>query len=128
MRLRGSVRHRFEGRPRITIEWPTLWQRYDDPFEFSFFSPRSYIETGPALNLYIRPARAWEVSLYGRSGVQREDGRSADLFGTVRGAIAREASAGWTVRAAAGWSNSNLASSSSFRRTSFSLDLIRRID
>ena len=126
-RLRANLRHRFEGAPRITVEWPTLLQRYDQSFDFALFSPERYIESGPALTLEQRWPQAWSATLYGRVGLQRESGRTADLFGTVRTTVERAAIAGWSIRASAGWSNSNLASSSSFRRTTVALDLVRSL-
>jgi hypothetical protein len=40
--------------------------------------------------------------------------------------LEREIDDDWAFRATAGWSNSNLASTSGFRRTSVTLDLVRR--
>jgi poly-beta-1,6-N-acetyl-D-glucosamine synthase len=125
-RVYGGPRLQLEGVPRVTIEWPTLLMFYDQGFDFGLFSPEEYIETGPGVNVYRRFSPQWSGSLYGRAGMQKETGRSWEPIGVVRGVIERELDDDWALRATAGWSNSNLASTSGFRRTSVTLDLIRR--
>lgn len=125
-RVIASPRWQLEGRPRITLEWPTVLQRYDAPFAFGLFSPRRYVETGPGVNAYLRFARVWNASAYVRAGAQKESGRSWDPLGTVRLAVWRDLSDAWALRASAGWSSSNLAGPAGFERTSVSLDLIRK--
>ena len=118
LRFRATPRFAFEGVPSVTLEWPTTYQRYSAPFEFRFFSPREYVETGPALNVYRRVASVWYVSAYGRAGGLRESGRDWQALGIGRASLEREIRNHWGVRLDAGWSNSNLAGSAGFRRTS----------
>ncbi len=118
LRLRATPRLSFEGVPIFTLEWPTIYQRYDVPFDFRFFSPREYVETGPAVNVYKRVARVWYLSAYARGGGLRETGRSWQPLGIGRAAVERDVSSHWGVRVDGGWSNSNLAGSAGFRRTS----------
>lgn len=125
-RLYGGPRWQMEGVPRVTIEWPTLLMRYDEGFSFGLFSPKEYVETGPGVNVYRRFSPHWSASLYARGGWQKESGRSWDPVGTVRALVEREILDDWALRASVGWSNSNLASGSGFRRTSVSIDLVRR--
>ena len=125
-RARLNWTRRFEGVPRLTVEWPTLLQVYDEPFEFALFSPRQYVETGPAINLYRRYRRHWNLSAYLRGGAQRENGRSWQGLATARVAAERDLAGRWALRASAAWSNSNLNSSSGFRRTSMALEIARR--
>lgn len=126
-RARAALQHRFEGLPSVTLEWPTAIQRYDAPFSFGFFSPRRYVETGPAATVYRRLWRTWHLSAYGRAGALRETGGSWQPLGVTRASVEREVRAHWGVRADAGWSNSNLAGSAGFQRTSFSLQLTGRL-
>ena len=116
----------FEGVPRLTAEWPTLVQRYDEPFPFGLFSPRRYVETGPAVNVYRRYRRHWNLSAYVRGGAQREDSASWRPLATARIAVERDLADRWALRASAAWSNSNLTSSGGFRRTSLALELAKR--
>jgi poly-beta-1,6-N-acetyl-D-glucosamine synthase len=125
-RVYGGPRLQLEGVPRVTIEWPTLLMFYDEGFRFGLFSPEEYIETGPGVNVYRRFSPQWSGSLYGRAGMQKEAGLSWEPIGIVRGVVERELLDAWAIRATAGWSNSNLASTSGFRRTTVTLDLIRR--
>jgi hypothetical protein len=118
LRLRATPRLSFEGVPIFMLEWPTIYQRYDAPFEFRFFSPKEYVETGPAVNVYKRVARVWYLSAYARGGGLRETGRSWQALGIGRASIERDVSSHWGVRVEGGWSNSNLAGSAGFRRTS----------
>lgn len=126
LRLRVSARKVFEGVPRVTVEWPTLVQLYDEPFAFALWSPERYIETGPGVNVYRRWRRVWNLSAYARAGIQREDSADWQFLGVARLAIERDLRDAWALRASAAWSNSNLASSGGFRRTSVSLELVRR--
>lgn len=125
-RVRFNVIHRFEGVPRLTIEWPSLYMRYDEGFAFNLFSPRRYVETGPAVNLYRRFARHWNAAAYLRVGVQQEDALGWKELATARLSLDRDLHDLWAVGAALSWSNSNLASSTGFRRTSGTLTLTRR--
>ena len=118
VRFRATPRFAFEGVPSVTLEWPTTYQRYSAPFEFRFFSPREYVETGPALNVYRRVASVWYVSAYGRAGGLRESGQDWQALGIGRASLEREIRNHWGIRVDAGWSNSNLAGSAGFRRTS----------
>lgn len=126
IRVYGGPRLQLEGVPRVTFEWPTLLMFYDEGFDFGLFSPEEYIETGPGVNVYKRFSPQWSGSLYGRAGVQKETGASWEAIGVVRGVVERELNDDWALRATAAWSNSNLASTSGFRRTSVTLDLVRR--
>jgi tetratricopeptide (TPR) repeat protein len=118
LRVRATPRFAFEGVPSVTLEWPTTYQHYSAPFEFRFFSPREYLETGPALNLSQRVAAAWYLSLYARAGGLRESDRDWQALGIGRASLEREIRSHWGIRVDAGWSNSNLAGSAGFRRTS----------
>ena len=118
VRLRATPRLSFEGVPIVTLEWPTIYQRYDEPFGFRFFSPREYVETGPALNIYKRVAQVWYLSAYARGGGLRETGRSWQALGMGRASVERDVRSHWGMRIEAGWSNSNLAGSAGFRRAS----------
>jgi hypothetical protein len=126
LRLRATPRLSFEGVPIVTLEWPTIYQRYDTPFAFRFFSPKEYIETGPALNLYKRVASVWYLSAYARGGGLREAGRSWQALGIARGSVERDVRSHWGVRVDAGWSNSNLAGSGGFRRATLGAGLTIR--
>ena len=126
VRLRGGVRWRPEGTLGLTVELPMMVQLYDEPMPFPFFSPERYVDVGPGANLDLRVTGPWRVSLYARAGVQREDDRPWDPFGSARVAVGRELSEQWALRASAGWSDSNVASSTSFRRTSLELNLVRQ--
>ena len=117
LRLRATPRLAFEGVPSVTLEWPTIYQRYDEPFEFVLFSPEKYIETGPALNVYRRVASVWYLSAYGRAGGLRESGREWQALGIARASVEREIRAHWGIRLDGAWSNSNLAGSAGFQRT-----------
>jgi hypothetical protein len=117
LRLRATPRLSFEGVPIFTLEWPTTYQRYDEPFDFRFFSPKEYIETGPAVNAYKRVARVWYLSGYARGGGLRETGRGWQALGMGRASVERDVSSHWGMRVEAAWSNSNLAGSGGFRRT-----------
>jgi len=126
LRLRATPRWSFEGVPIFTLEWPTTYQRYDAPFEFRFFSPEEYVETGPAVNVYKRVASVWYVSAYARGGALRETGGEWQPLGMGRASVERDVSSHWGVRLDGGWSNSNLAGSAGFQRTSLSLGVTIR--
>ena len=117
LRLRATPRLAFEGVPSVTLEWPTIYQRYDEPFAFLLFSPEKYIETGPALSVYRRVASVWYLSAYGRAGGLRESGRDWQALGIARASVEREIRAHWGIRLDGAWSNSNLAGSAGFQRT-----------
>jgi hypothetical protein len=104
---------------------PVLVQFYDEPMPFGFFSPDQYIEVGPGASLALKAGEHWNVDLDGRAGGQRESGRSWSPLVTANGALWRDISAEWHLRAELGWSNSNLASSGSFERTSFAVSVAR---
>ena len=125
VRVRTGLRWRPEGSLAWTVELPMMLQLYDEPMPFAFFSPERYVEVGPGANLDLRVAGPWRASLYARAGVQREDDRPWDPFGTARVAVWRELSDEWALRASAAWSDSNVASSTSFRRTWLELNLVR---
>jgi tetratricopeptide (TPR) repeat protein len=125
-RVRFNVIHRFEGVPRVTLEWPSLYMRYDEGFAFHLFSPRRYVETGPAVNVYRRFARHWNAAAYLRAGVQQEEAMGWKNLAIARLSLERDLHDTWAVSAAVSWSNSNLASSAGFQRTAASLTLTRR--
>ncbi|HJQ37115.1 MAG TPA: glycosyltransferase [Thermoanaerobaculia bacterium] len=126
VRVRFAPRRILDGAPRITIEWPTLAQFYDEPFPFALWSPERSVETGPGVNVYRRWRRKWSLSAYARAGVQRETGSSWQPLGIVRLAIERDLREAWALAASASWSNSNLGSSTGFRRTAVQFELVRR--
>lgn len=126
-RLRGSARLQFEGMPRLTLELPALLQTYDEAMPFAFFSPEQYIEAGPGANLHTRFSDHWNASVHGRLGLQRESGQPWNVFGTARAAVWRDAIGDWSVNAALSWSNSSLASPTSFQRTAVELTAIRAL-
>jgi tetratricopeptide (TPR) repeat protein len=125
-RARVTPRMSFEVLPAVTLEWPTAYQRYDEPFAFQLFSPREYVETGPALNVYRRVAQAWYVSAYGKAGGLRESGRDWQALGIARASVERDIRSHWGIRFDAGWSNSNLAGSAGFQRTTAAVSLTIR--
>jgi tetratricopeptide (TPR) repeat protein len=125
-RVRFNIIHRFEGVPRLTVEWPSLYMRYDQGFAFSLFSPRRYIETGPAVNVYRRFATHWNAAAYLRVGVQQEEALGWKQLAIARLSLERDLHDAWAVGVAFSWSNSNVASSTGFRRTMGSLTLTRR--
>ena len=116
IRVRATPRLALEGVPVMTLEWPTIYQRYDEPFDFQLFSPPEYIETGPAFSVYQRVARVWYLSVYARGGALRETDQDWQPLGIARASVEREISSHWGMRIEAGWSNSNLAGSTGFER------------
>ena len=126
LRLRVTPRWSLEGVPIVTLEWPTTYQHYDAPFDFRFFSPEQYVETGPAVNVSKRVASKWYLSAYARGGALRETGSNWQPLGMGRASVERDVASHWGVRLDGGWSNSNLAGSSGFQRTSLSLGVTVR--
>jgi hypothetical protein len=126
LRLRVTPRWSFEGVPIFTLEWPTTYQHYDEPFDFRFFSPEEYVETGPAVNVSKRVARVWYLSAYARGGALRETGGEWQPLGMGRASVERDVTSHWGVRLDGGWSNSNLTGSAGFQRTSLSLGVTIR--
>ena len=126
LRFRVTPRWSFEGVPIFTVEWPTTYQHYDAPFDFRFFSPEEYVETGPAVNVSKRVARVWYLSAYARGGALRETGSEWQPLGMGRASVERDVSSHWGVRLDGGWSNSNLTGSAGFQRTSLSLGVTIR--
>ncbi|MBW3563656.1 MAG: tetratricopeptide repeat protein [Acidobacteria bacterium] len=125
-RIRASVAKIFDGVPRMTVSWPTMVQWYDEPFPFRLWSPEYYVETGPGVNVYRRWKQVWNVSAYGRTGVQKEEDQDWRVLGVARVAVERDLRDSWALRLSAGWSNSNAAGSGGFRRSSAQLELVRR--
>ena len=126
LRVRVTPRWSFEGVPIVTLEWPTTYQHYDEPFDFRFFSPEQYVETGPAVSVSKRVASKWYLSAYARGGALRETGSDWQPLGMGRASVERDVSSHWGVRLDGGWSNSNLTGSAGFQRTSLSLGVTIR--
>jgi hypothetical protein len=74
-----------------------------------------------------RFARHWNAAAYLRVGVQQEDALGGKELAIARLSLDRDLHDSWAVGAALSWSNSNLASSTGFRRTSGTLTLTRRV-
>ncbi|HSP33221.1 MAG TPA: hypothetical protein VLU46_02775, partial [Thermoanaerobaculia bacterium] len=125
-RITINWRHAGEGLPRVRWEWPTMWLSYDRPFTFALFSPRRYIETGPAISVDRRFARVWTATAYIRAGAHNEEHIGWRPLTVLRAAIDRELTDRWSLRAEASWSNSNVTSTSGFRRTAIGLQVARR--
>jgi len=126
LRLHVTPRWSFEGVPIVTLEWPTTYQHYDKPFDFRFFSPEEYLETGPAVRVSKRVSKVWYLSGYARGGALRETGSDWQPLGMGRASVERDIASHWGVRLDGGWSNSNLAGSAGFQRTSLSLGVTVR--
>ncbi len=126
LRYRLSLSHRFEGVPRLTISLPTLYQTYNQGFNFGLFSPTSYIETGPAAEVSFRRAKHWVFDLYGRAGGQKEAALSWKPLAQTRAQVERELYGGWGLQAMFWHSTSNLASPTGFKRTLLSFSLTKR--
>ncbi len=126
MRYRFIPSYRVEGRPRITISVPMLFQTYDQGFDFNLFSPKRYFEIGPAVNLYIRKWHYWNFSAFGEMGVQHEFAQPWRPMGQVRAHADRDLWRHWATTASVAWSNSNVASPSGFERFSFEAGLSYR--
>jgi len=126
LRYRVSPSHTFDGIPHLTISLPVLYQTYDQGFNFGLFSPSSYIELGPALDLRFRRAHIWSFDFYGRIGGQKESGADWKPLGTFRASVERDLKDGWGLMASFAHSSSNVASSSGFSRTSVSFAVTRQ--
>lgn len=126
LRYRVSPAHTFEGIPRITISLPVLYQTYDKGFSFGLFSPSSYIELAPAIDLAFRRARVWSFDFYGRLGGQKESGADWKALGTFQARVERDIRNKWGMAATFAHSSSNVASSSGFSRTSVTLSVTRQ--
>jgi hypothetical protein len=111
--------HRLEGTPRITLSLPMLYETYDRPFTFGLFSPTSYVEITPAVDIHFRRARIWNFDLGGRLGGQKEAALEWKPIGAFHATIARDLRKGWGLQATVSHSSSNVASSTGFSRTSF---------
>jgi tetratricopeptide (TPR) repeat protein len=130
----GSVRTRYRLNPSrhferlhgIRIELPTLFQTYNHGFAFQLFSPRRYIESGPGIAWSRWYRHHWQLSLYGRLGVQRESEASWKGLGTFEAKIDRELWKSWGFQCATSWSSSSLASPTGFRRRSFTVGFDHR--
>src|SRR5207248_670185 len=110
----GSVRTRYRLNPSrrlqsphgVRVEFPTLFQTYNRGFAFQAFSPRRYIETGPAVAWSHWYRRHWQVSFYGRLGAQKESEATWKGLGTFEGHVERELWKTWGFQCAASWSSS----------------------
>lgn len=125
-RYRASLAHRFEGRPRLTVSLPLLYQTYDRGFDFGLFSPRDYIEVAPAVNAAYRFHRDWTGSGLFKLGAQRESGADWKTLLGYHFELDRDLTGGWGLSSAAGWTSSNVASPTGFSRTAVSLSFTRR--
>ena len=117
--------HTFQGRPRITLAVPMLYESYNQGFQFGLFSPTSYIEVTPAVDVVFRKARIWSFNLGGRLGTQKEEALPWKLMGSAYFQVQRDLAKGWALQATAGYSSSNLASSSGFSRTRVFFSIVR---
>jgi tetratricopeptide (TPR) repeat protein len=126
MRYRFTPAHTFEGIPRITVSLPVLYQTYDRGFNFGLFSPKSYIELAPAIDLQFRRARVWTFDFYGRVGGQKEGAVEWKPLGTFLFRVQRDLKKKWGLQGSFAHSSSNVASSSGFSRTSVSFSVIRQ--
>jgi len=126
IRARLDFAHRFEGRPQITIDLPINYQSYDRAFSFGLYSPPWNIEAGPGLRVYLRRTRQFWLSLYARAGAGRDAASDWSCFGTYSFDMEREPARNWGFHFSTGWTNSDLASSTGFRRRSLTFSLNRR--
>ena len=78
------------------------------------------------MNVYRRVASVWYLSGYARAGGLRETGHAWQALAIGRASVEREIRSHWGVRLDAGWSNSNLAGSAGFQRTSLGLGVTIR--
>ena len=118
VRYRFRPAYRIQGRPRITLSVPLLYQTYDRSFSFNLFSPTRYMEVGPAINVFLRKSRHWELSAYGQVGGQHETASDWRVMGQIRAQAERDLWRHWATSLAVGWSNSNVASPTGFERFS----------
>ena len=126
IRARLNFAHRFEGRPQITIDLPINYQSYDQAFSFRLYSPPWNIEAGPGLRVHLRRTRQFWLSLYARAGAGRDAASDWSCFGTFGFDMERELARNWGFHFSTGWTNSDLASSTGFRRRSLTFSLNRR--
>jgi tetratricopeptide (TPR) repeat protein len=127
IRARLDFARRFEGRPQITIDLPINYQSYDHAFSFGLYSPLWNIEAGPGLRVHLRRTRQFWLSLYARAGAGRDAVSDWSCFGTYSFDMERELARTWGFHFSTGWTNSNLASSTGFRRRSLTFSLNRRL-
>jgi hypothetical protein len=123
--FRLTPSHRFEGVPRITLSLPMLYQTYDHGFTFGLFSPTSYTEITPALDIHFRRARIWSFNIGGRLGGQKEAALEWKPIGAFHASVERDLKHGWGLKATVSHSSSNVASSTGFSRTSFFFTVAR---
>ncbi|MGZ4816123.1 MAG: hypothetical protein ACXVZV_11980, partial [Terriglobales bacterium] len=126
LRYRVSPAHTFDGLPRITLSLPVLYQTYDQGFNFGLFSPPSYIELAPAIDVAFRRARVWSFNFYGRLGAQKETREDWKPLGTFQARVERDLKNKWGMAATFAHSSSNVASSSGFSRTSVTLSVTKQ--
>lgn len=116
-RIRLVAWHHLDDKPQLTISVPLMIQTYDHGFNFGLFSPKFYLELGPAVELKVSPKRHWELMASGRLGAQRESGLAWSPLGTLRFSVQRALDQHWGMSASFAHSSSNLASSTGFSRT-----------
>jgi tetratricopeptide (TPR) repeat protein len=126
MRYRFTPAHTFEGIPHITVSLPFLYQTYNEGFQFGLFSPSSYIELAPAVDVLFRKAHVWTFDFYGRLGGQKESNLEWKPLGTIMFRMQRDLSRKWGLQASVAHSSSNVASASGFSRTSVSFSILRQ--
>jgi hypothetical protein len=117
--FRLTPSHSFEGAPRFTLSLPMLYQGYDRGFTFGLFSPTSYTEITPALDIHFRRSRIWNFDLGGRLGGEKEAALEWKPLGAFHASVERDLKHGWGLQATVAHSSSNVASSTGFSRTSF---------
>ena len=123
--FRLTPAHRFEGTPRFTLSLPMLYQTYDRGFNFVLFSPTSYTEITPALDIHFRRSRIWNFDVGGRLGGQKEAALQWKPIGAFHASVERDLKRGWGLKATVSHSSSNVASSTGFSRTSFFFTVAR---
>lgn len=123
----ARLHHRFEGVPRLTLDWPSRMQLYDRSFPFALWSPERYVETGPGVHLYQSLGGGWGLNLFTRVGIQDETGSEPDGLFVGRGSLEWEFTAGSRLRLQGGWSNSSLGGATGFRRTSVEAGFLWRL-
>ncbi len=124
--FRVTPAHQFEGVPRITISLPMFYETYDHGFNFGLFSPTSYTELTPAIDVYFRHARIWSFNFGGRIGGQKEQSLGWKPLGAEYARAERDLRNGWALQAMVSHSSSNVASSSGFSRTSVTFGFTRK--
>jgi hypothetical protein len=103
-----------------------LYQTYNRGFSFGLFSPPSYIELAPAVDVSFRHAHVWTFDFYGRLGAQKETAQPWKPLGTFQARVERDLKDKWSMFAQFAHSSSNVASSSGFSRTSVTVSLTRQ--